>query len=211
MASKLERWKRIASNNSESIPNPNKVKIVEDLSRVPVVESEDKEELKANQQDPAEHDKQTGQEPQEELEESKDSKPNNPNESVSTVIQSNDSTHEVGLQSRSTTSTPSSKGSRSRSSKQEEKFISRVNNAVRSYIDNKVTKEDTHKKTSFLIKLENLAKLENFDKAHGGRIKGEFINNLLENAFSELEEDPEWKKILNRDLDLIINNLKSRR
>ncbi|MNT10636.1 hypothetical protein D3C72_1454770 [compost metagenome] len=78
-------------------------------------------------------------------------------------------------------------------------FVNRVSQGLRDAIDNKVTKDKTHKKTSLLLKNETLNRLANYDKAMGGRIQGIFINDLLDNFFDELEQqDEKWKKILNK-------------
>ncbi|WP_422661781.1 hypothetical protein ACK8P5_25845 (plasmid) [Paenibacillus sp. EC2-1] len=87
----------------------------------------------------------------------------------------------------------------------------RVSGNVLNYVQNKVTKEMTHKKTSFMASLPNLAKLELFDNAHGGRVKGEFLNSLLEEAFAELENDPQWKRILNKDIDRVIARIRKKK
>lgn len=77
-------------------------------------------------------------------------------------------------------------------------FASKISQNIRETIDNKVTKEKTHRKTSVLLRNDTLDKLANYDLAMGGRIQGLFINDLLDSFFEELEQDEKWRKILNR-------------
>lgn len=77
-------------------------------------------------------------------------------------------------------------------------FVSKISQNIRETIDNKVTKEKTHRKTSVLLRNDTLDKLANYDLAMGGRIQGLFINDLLDSFFEELEQDEKWRKILNR-------------
>jgi|HigsolmetaGSP11D_1036233.scaffolds.fasta_scaffold06932_2 hypothetical protein len=125
----------------------------------------------------------------------------------SLISENNNST--VGVDSKSMNNTPID--GVNTDNDQEVSLAAKVSHNVRSKVQNKVTKDMTHKKTSILLSLTNLAKLENFDKAHGGRVKGEFINNLLEEAFAELEKDPQWKEILNANLEEKISELAKRR
>lgn len=145
MASKLDRWKKISSSSKETIKNPNKSQIVDDLARIPTTLIEEQQEQ--------------GQD------ENQQSKSENNNQDDSSRIESVSTTKDddVGVKHRSNTPTPRKKRERDKLQKKDEppiSFTSKVNEAVRSYIDNKQTKDDTHKKTSFLLRLDLLAKLD---------------------------------------------------
>jgi hypothetical protein len=191
VASKFERWSKISHNQVERTDiSPDKTKLLNDFSTVP--EKYRGDNIPADASDSV-------------------SGKINPNADSSVESGSNNPTPDVGVQNSSTSESGKSPAKSKRGGKQQEGLATKVNNNVRSFIENKVTKEQTHKKTSFLLTLRNLAKLENFDKQHGGRVKGEFINNLLEEAFAELEKDPQWKKVLENDVDRLMEQIGKKR
>lgn len=196
--SKLDRWRKISAKNPDSVGSnirPDKSKLLTELTTVPKL---------INPIDESNHNDEVESE----------SKITEYKEESSVESRSIDHTPSIGVQEEKVEQKKSNKGkakpSGNRRKEEKDTLIRRVNSNVESFILNKTTKEDTHKKTSFLIKYENLAKLEKFDEAHGGRIKGEFINTLLEEAFADLETDKQWNEILNSNLDVIIDKLKTK-
>lgn len=233
--SKLERWKKISSTSSVSEGNPNsKLQIIEELSSVEVLDtpaasddakasSEENTNTETNNSKAEDNNKTPISE---DIAESKVESTND-NDNKESVIENknNKDKDETGVENKSINSTsnktrntnkPKSKQKpepqpEPSKPEQQERFTERVNNAVISYREAKLTKKDTHKKTSYEITFDNLVKLENFSRVHGHGAKGEFINHLLETAFEELEENEAWKEILHRDYSAILNTLKTGR
>lgn len=226
MTSKMDRWKKITKTGShDSVRNPNKSQLMDDLTTLPLGETADDA---PPQGEDVINTSQANDEPNAEQITDESDRSNNTTPIERVEVQSIDNTPKDEVESDSKNITPESPSDNSpppappviggaggtkkrRVQKSDESIITKANSAVTNYKANKQTKDKTHKKTSFLLRFDILAKLGNFDDAHGGRIQGEFINNLLENAFAELEEDPQWKKILNHNLQQKIERLKVQR
>jgi hypothetical protein len=207
MVSKLERWKKLSTSSKEHVKNPNKGQIFDDLATFPDTKEKTDDTLNVEPQGSSTNDTSSDSVRVENTS-------NTP--TLDSNIQSTNSTLIDGVQN--VTTNPDSKPNKPKQDKKKEQgkptsvsLTKRVNDAILTTIENKVTQRDTHNRTSFQITYTNLAKLERFDEEHGGRQKTLFINNLLESAFAELEEDPTWHKILNEDLDTLIEKLKARR
>ncbi len=219
MASKMDRWKAISAGSKgekESPPNKDKPELIAQLSRVPV------EGATTGSEETTDNDgsnsapiiiEETSSEKSNKSKKS-DKKENRSIDSTPESVVQNKSTeseYEVGVESTNNTATDNDDNEEEQEQKLEQpvqqevaattqgnSFVSRVNENIRYTIDNKVTKEKTHRKTSVLLRNETADKLVNFDMAMGGRIQGLFINDLLDNFFEELEQDEKWRKILSK-------------
>lgn len=190
--SKLSRFEKLYSKNpiGDSTTNKNKAAIVTEIASMPAAKPEE------------EVNREEAQEQAKQKEVASKRKPKGSSEKTT----KNDKAKEAGKDDMQTVAEINS-GTAGSSGP----LTSIVTQSIQSLIQNKTTKEETHKRSTYMIKLETLAKLENYDAAHGGRVKGEFINNLLEKAFEEMEKDPYWKEVLNKDLDKRIRELSRKR
>lgn len=210
----------------DSAPNKNKAEIIESLSRVATTGGAGSEPenptntpvAKTQEQEPSKdatiiieetRSEDKGGEGKKEPSSSVESSSKDSTQDSGVQNKSTESEYTLGVESKSNTPTDNDKDNPSSEPeppdheevpviRQGNSFANKVSQNIRDTIDNKVTKEKTHKKTSVLLKLDTLDKLANYDMAMGGRIQGLFINDLLDNFFEELEQDPKWEKILNK-------------
>lgn len=210
MATKTDRWRKLTQERSSVVtpPNENKHNLIQELASGGIISSEIVNDDK-NKQSVTDKDKERDKEQDKRDAENKNiakegskkdlQKVNTNNkDNLSTQSVNTNSVDGKGIQSVNTDNVETESKN---SNKSEEVFAAKVTHGVSYAIQNKLTKEDTHNRANFQLHRTTLAKLDNFDKAMGGRVKSFFINDLLDNFFEELEQDDErWREILNRNL-----------